>query len=432
MKIRGHRIEPGEIEAALARLPQVREAVVVLHGATGDDRRLVAYVVAGAGQCTPTRRRSARDLRRTLPEYMIPAAFVFLAAMPLTANGKVDRSKLPDPEGSRRARGAGWNYPPADPSQRLVAAIWEELLGVRNIGARDNFFDLGGHSLLAARMVDRVEAQFGIKVPLAVLFTHATLEQFTLAMRDEGLRAQAPLLALNAGGARPPIFFLHGDFTGGGFFSKSLSRALGPEWPFYAVHPHGLLDPPDPGLDRGHGRRSSHRAARRASARPLRAGRALCRCAGRAGNGAGAGARRRAGALVFIIDAIVPLPQPRVFEGLSFGNVSARPSRRRLAPEPAPTAAPATPMRDDLPAGDAFARYREAMRRYPCAPYAGALVLLQSESTHDSRPALGWTAVNPDVVVHVVAGDHHTAITHHLPENAAILKACLEAAVAAG
>ena len=136
--------------------------------------------------------------------------------------------------------------------------------------------------------------------------------------------------------------------------------------------------------------------------------------------------------LVFIIDAIVPLPQPRVFEGLSFGNVSARPSRRRLAPEPAPTAAPATPIRDDLPAGDAFARYREAMRRYPCAPYAGALVLLQSESTHDSRPALGWTAVNPDVVVHVVAGDHHTAITHHLPENAAILKACLEAAVAAG
>ena len=430
VKLRGHRIEPGEIEAALARLPQVTEAVVMLHGATSDDRRLAAYVVPAPGSA-PDPQALWRDLRRTLPEYMIPGAFVFLSAMPLTANGKVDRSKLPDPKDLAESR-VGWNYAPSDPSQRLVAVIWEELLGVRNIRARDNFFDLGGHSLLAARMVDRVEAQFGIKVPLAVLFTHATLEQFTLAMRDEGLRAQAPLLALNAGGARPPIFFLHGDFTGGGFFSKSLSGALGPEWPFYAVHPHGLLDPRIPASIEA---MAADRLTALRGERPHGPYVLGGHCAGALVALEMARVLVREGEqvpLVFIIDAIVPLPQPRVFEGLSFGNVSARPSRRRLAPEPAPTAAPATPIRDDLPAGDAFARYREAMRRYPCAPYAGALVLLQSESTHDSRPALGWTAVNPDVVVHVVAGDHHTAITHHLPENAAILKACLEAAVAAG
>ena len=430
VKLRGHRVEPGEIEAALARLPDVKEAVVVMHGSTSDDRRLAAYVVSkSGGALVPD--DLWRELKRTLPEYMIPGAFVFLSAMPLTANGKIDRARLPDPKDLADVRGAGWNYAPSDPSQRLVAAIWEELLGVKNIGARDNFFDRGGHSLLAARMVDRIEAEFGVKVPLAVLFTHATLEQFTLAMRDEGMRAQAPVLTLNAEGTRPPIFFLHGDFTGGGFFAKSLAQALGAEWPFYAVHPHGLIDPQIPASI------EAMAADRLVSLRALRPHGPYVlggHCAGALVALEMARALVREGEsvpAVFIIDANAPQPAPRVFEGVSFGNVSARPSRRRLTSEPSTTTS-AAPFADDLPAGDAFSRYREAMRRYPSTPYAGAMILLQAQGNRDPRPALGWTAVNPDVVVRLAVGDHHSAITTHLAENAATLKACLEAAVTVG
>ncbi|MEP7183680.1 MAG: amino acid adenylation domain-containing protein, partial [Betaproteobacteria bacterium] len=159
VKIRGHRIEPAEVEAALLRLPAVREAVIVVHGTTTDDRRLTAYVVP-ADATAPDAAHLWRELRRTLPEYMIPAAFVFLAAWPLTPNGKIDRAKLPDP-GDLEQQRTGWHVPPRDPSQQMVAQVWEELLGVRSIGIHDSFFDLGGHSLLAAQMVDRVERVCG-------------------------------------------------------------------------------------------------------------------------------------------------------------------------------------------------------------------------------------------------------------------------------
>jgi thioesterase domain-containing protein len=250
-------------------------------------------------------------------------------------------------------------------------------------------------------------------------------------MRDEGIRAQAPVLTLNGEGARPPVFFLHGDFTGGGFFAKSLAQALGPEWPFYAVHPHGLIDPRIPASI------EAMAADRLASLRALRPHGPYVlggHCAGALVALEMARTLVREGEsvpAVFVIDANAPQPAPRVFEGVSFGNVSARPSRRRLTSEPSP-AASAAPIADDLPAGDAFSRYREAMRRYPCTPYAGTMILLQAEGNRDPRPALGWTAVNPNVVVRLAAGDHHSAITTHLAENAAMLKACLEAAVPAG
>ena len=142
--------------------------------------------------------------------------------------------------------------------------------------------------------------------------------------------------------------------------------------------------------------------------------------------------------LVFIVDANAPWQVTRVFEGLSIGNFAPRSTRRRRLSEaaapatPEPPSAPSTAALDQLPAGDSFTRYRHAIRRYVCSPYPGALAVLRPESNRDMRPTLGWSAVSPQCSVHVMPGDHHTAITTHIEETAAILKACLEAAVAAG
>jgi amino acid adenylation domain-containing protein len=440
VKVRGHRIEPGEIEAALGRLPRVKEAVVVLHGETSDERRLNAYVVTAEGMA-PDADALWRELRRTLPEYMIPAGFVFLHALPHTPSGKIDRTKLPDPKDLAERR-VGWYLPPTDPSQRMVAAVWEELLGVKQIGAYDNFFERGGHSLLAARMVDRIEVLFGVKVPLAVLFTHATLEQFTRAMRDEAMRVQKAVLPIQERGSLPPIFFLHGDFTGGGFFSKALAEAVGPDRPFYAVHPHGLIDDRIPDTIEA---MAAERLAAIREARPRGPYVLGGHCAGALVALEIARTLVKEGErvpLVFIVDANAPWQVTRVFEGISIGNLAPRSTRRRRLAEPAAPPEPATPSPpaampaaegpDQLPAGDAFAKYRQAMRRYVCAPYPGALAVLRPESNRDMRPTLGWSAVSPQCSMHVMPGDHHTAITRHVKETAAILRQCLDAESPAG
>jgi len=132
-------------------LTLTREAVVLMHGETSETRRLTAYVVpAKDAQAEPA--DLWRDLRRSLPEYMIPAGIVMLAALPLTPNGKIDRRALPDPVDLVEQR-KGFHVPPRDPLEFAIASIWRDLLGLANVGVRDNFFDLGGHSLLAVRMM---------------------------------------------------------------------------------------------------------------------------------------------------------------------------------------------------------------------------------------------------------------------------------------
>ena len=186
VKIRGFRIEPGEIEAALVGLPGVREAVVVVRedpssGRPGD-RRLVAYVIGDVAATT-----LRRSLHERLPDYMIPAAFVTLAALPLTPNGKVDRKALPAPEwnGSRES----W-LAPRTPLEEVLAGIWAELLGLERVGATDSFFDLGGHSLLATQVMSRLRRAVGVEMPLRDLFEAPVLAD--LATRVEvALRANA-------------------------------------------------------------------------------------------------------------------------------------------------------------------------------------------------------------------------------------------------
>jgi amino acid adenylation domain-containing protein len=187
VKIRGFRVETGEIEALLDVQPGIRKAVVAVRetpDASGD-RRLVAWIVPDAEHpADPAAVREA--LRRHLPAYMIPSAFVVLEQFPLLPNGKVDRRALPAPEEDRERAYA----PPSTPTEEALAEIWRLLLNVERVGAGDDFFHLGGHSLLATRVAARVRDAFRIELPLPVLFQETTLAQ--LAAWIDGERARRP------------------------------------------------------------------------------------------------------------------------------------------------------------------------------------------------------------------------------------------------
>ncbi|MFT3815683.1 MAG: non-ribosomal peptide synthase/polyketide synthase [Acidovorax sp.] len=181
VKVRGFRIELGEVEAQLLAQPEVREAVVVAaEGPAG--ARLVGYVSAKAGQEVDSAELKAR-LGQALPEYMVPSAIIPLEALPLNANGKVDRKALPDPE-----FGGGESYEaPVGEVEEALAAIWSEVLGVQRVGRNDNFFELGGHSLLALRLLERVRAK-GFAVQVRTLFERPKLGEFARAISDGGQR----------------------------------------------------------------------------------------------------------------------------------------------------------------------------------------------------------------------------------------------------
>ena len=172
VKIRGSRIELGEIEAVLARHPQVDDAVVVVKE-SGADKRLVAFVVATRELAAdPARLRAF--LAESLPDYMLPAAFVFLAAMPLTANGKVDRTALAAIDVAEHIPKAEFVAPRNEVEEQL-AGMWRDLLGVERVGVQDNFFDLGGHSLLTTQLVSRLRGAFQLEVPLPTFFEDPTV-----------------------------------------------------------------------------------------------------------------------------------------------------------------------------------------------------------------------------------------------------------------
>ncbi|GLF92744.1 non-ribosomal peptide synthetase [Streptomyces yaizuensis] len=177
VKIRGFRIELGEIESLLLRHPGVREAVALAREDTPGDRRLVAYTVGPAG---PEELRA--HLAAGLPDYMRPAAHVVLDALPLTANGKLDRRALPAPEGGGDDGDRPYD-PPRGATETAIAGIWSDLLGVERPGRHDNFFQLGGHSLLAVTLLDRMRAQ-GLETDVRALFTASTLAALAEVTHD--------------------------------------------------------------------------------------------------------------------------------------------------------------------------------------------------------------------------------------------------------
>jgi amino acid adenylation domain-containing protein len=199
VKIRGYRIELGEIQAALAQHPAVREAAVLARDEAGGGKRLVAWFAARPGEAPPPTAAALRAwVQERLPAYMVPAAFVEVEALPVTANGKLDRQALPAPGGARAGEGAAAaGAAPRTPAEEVLAAIWAEILAVERVGVRDDLFELGAHSLLATQVVSRIRETLGVEMPLRVLF-----EQPTVAGQAERVAAAQ---ASQAGVQLPPV-----------------------------------------------------------------------------------------------------------------------------------------------------------------------------------------------------------------------------------
>jgi acyl carrier protein len=181
-KIRGYRVELGEIESVLAQHPAIRHTVVLARENTAGDKRLVAYVVAPP-DTPPNELRSF--LKQKLPEYMVPSALVFLNEVPLSANGKVDRKALPQPDQTRPELDEGFAAP-RTPVEEILANVWASVLKLDKVGIHDNFFDLGGHSLMATRVVSRIREVIRIELPIRALFEMPTVA--TLSNLIESIR----------------------------------------------------------------------------------------------------------------------------------------------------------------------------------------------------------------------------------------------------
>jgi acyl carrier protein len=175
IKLRGFRIELGEIETVLAAQPGVSVAVATVREDVPGDRRLIAYIVPANGE-PPDIDALRRLLKAKLPPFMVPSTFVVLDALPMTANGKLDRKALPPPEGARPELGHSYAAPET-PVEEMLASIWCEVLVLDQVGIDDDFFDLGGHSLLAVKMLTRAQDAFGIELYLGRVFERPTIRE---------------------------------------------------------------------------------------------------------------------------------------------------------------------------------------------------------------------------------------------------------------
>jgi amino acid adenylation domain-containing protein/non-ribosomal peptide synthase protein (TIGR01720 family) len=207
VKIRGFRIELGEIEAALSGHPGVREVVVVAREDVPGDRKIVAYLAAAAG-AAPTSAELRAALKERLPEYMVPASFVLLDALPLTASGKIDRKALPAPTGTPVE--ARVHVAPRGPVEAALATIFGDVLAATEIGAHDDFFDRGGHSLLATQVMARIRTAFAVDLPLRALFDAPSpaglAARVEAALRAGHGVAAPPLVRVPRGGPLPASF----------------------------------------------------------------------------------------------------------------------------------------------------------------------------------------------------------------------------------
>jgi amino acid adenylation domain-containing protein len=236
VKVRGFRVELGEIETRLAACPGVREAVVLAREDQPGDKRLVAYVTAQPGSELSVA-QLRREVSSVLPDYMIPSAFVQLQALPLTPNGKLDRNRLPQPDAT--AYVARDHEAPEGETEQRLARIWAELLQLERVGARDNFFELGGDSFAALRLMARMRSVFGVQVGLATLFAAPTLRQ--LARRVTKADKQPDpwkFIELQPLGERTPIIAINN-----GMLYYKLSQTIGTDRRFLAVQ---LYDPVNP------------------------------------------------------------------------------------------------------------------------------------------------------------------------------------------
>ncbi|RCJ40837.1 non-ribosomal peptide synthetase [Nostoc minutum NIES-26] len=238
VKIRGFRIETEEIEAVLAKHPSVQQTAITVREDEPGERRLVAYVIPHLEQSLSTKELHC-FLKQKLPDYMVPNTFVFLNALPLNLNGKVDRHVLPVPEYVRQELEDTF-LAAQDELEVQLTKIWEQVLGIQPIGIKHNFFDLGGHSLLAMRLFAHIEKTFDKNLPIATLFQAPTIEQLASILRQTGWSASwSSLVPIQPNGSKLPLFLVAPGATTALQFAD-LARTLGSEQPVYGLQPQGL------------------------------------------------------------------------------------------------------------------------------------------------------------------------------------------------
>jgi amino acid adenylation domain-containing protein len=235
LKIRGYRIEPGEIAAALKDQSGVKEAAVIAREAGENDTRLVAYIVPREDANLEVEALRI-SLQQSLPDYMVPSAFVLLKTMPVTANGKLDKRALPPPQISGKAT----IVEPRDSTEMQLKFLWEEILGTRDVGIEDNFFDLGGHSLTAVTLSARLGDLYGSRLAVRTIFERPTILQLAEFLRENiGWAPLTSIVPIQPYGNRIPLFCVH---PAGGMVQcyMELSKLMGKEQPVYGLQSRGL------------------------------------------------------------------------------------------------------------------------------------------------------------------------------------------------
>jgi len=242
VKIRGQRLEIGEVEAVLREHALVKECVVVAHGDAPDEKYLTAYVIPVSHKTI--RVSELKDFVRTrLPDYMIPTVIVFLEAFPLTPNGKLDRLALPDAMAMQRGQDFTLNtfVKPYNHIEQTIALIWRDLLKLERVGIQEDYFDLGGHSLMAVQMFARIERDLGVRLPYTTLFHSTTIAQIAQVVMDanEEVTQWSIVVPIQTCGNKPPFFGVHGH-EGGVLFWRDLVAQLPKDQPFYGLQAQGV------------------------------------------------------------------------------------------------------------------------------------------------------------------------------------------------
>ena len=235
VKIRGHRVQPDEVEAALTAHPAIMAAAVCAFTHWSGDTQLVAHVVPAGDLPTTTALRGF--LAATLPDYMVPTIFARIDTLPLTAAGKTDWRALPSPDATRAPAQSG-EAGCTTALELQIMLIWEELLASRPIGPEDDFFELGGDSLMAAQVALRAAALCGRGVSVTALFDSPTIRRFAARLGDDANGTASTVTTINPGGTRRPLFFFHPDHDAV-FYGNTLAGHLPNDQPVHVIAPHG-------------------------------------------------------------------------------------------------------------------------------------------------------------------------------------------------
>ncbi|RZA00367.1 MAG: non-ribosomal peptide synthetase [Sphingobacteriaceae bacterium] len=246
VKIRGHRIELGEIESLLAALDGIKQSVVIAFDDALLNKYLVAFVITDHSNNEPVSPQVTKEWRDKLggllPDYMLPEDFISIEKFPLTPNGKIDRKAFLKPDRTQQHHISNGALP-TTVAEKLIASIFAEILGIRDINLNDDFFELGGHSLLAVKVMVAIENETGERLPLAIFFNNSTVEKLAAQLAgNKAAESWDTVVPIKTSGTKPPLFLVHGSGLNLLLF-KSISENFDEDHPMYGVQAIGLTKP---------------------------------------------------------------------------------------------------------------------------------------------------------------------------------------------